>query len=370
MKIKTLYIDDEETDLGRNRDYFKTYADDQFELITCKPSDLSEVYKCINTNSPDLILVDLDLSSADEKGRVISLNGLTLMTEIRQKFQEIPLVLFTKKSLFESEISYLPENLLYTIDQIVYKEQVAKHDPTLLTELYSLAEGYHKLKEVSKLDWETITELIGASEEDYDDIRTSSPPGLLITNSPYTVIEISKWIRKTLLNYPGILYDSLHAATFLGISETEFLSEEIQQYFLKAEYSGLFSIPEVRSYWWKSKISEIANENMNDDELMMPLRESFVINWKRINGIDLEKAKCVYSEEAPAEWVCYILEKPMMLKYSLLYHPDSRPEIMDEARISFKAIITSNEVNDDMVDSMSKEMLKDIRHMGKRNHGH
>jgi CheY-like chemotaxis protein len=364
MKIKTLYIDDEEIDLTRNKDYFN--ADDRFELIPCKPSDLAEAYKCISTVIPELILVDLDLSSADGEGKVIDLNGLTLMTEIRQKFQKIPLILFTKRSIFESEISSVPENLLYTIDHVVYKEQVSKHDPTLLDELYSLAEGYHKLSLIDKLNWDTIYDLLEASEEDYDSIKASSPPSLLTTGSPYLTIEVSKWIRKTLFEYPGILYDSLHAATFLGISETEFLSDIIQEYFLEAKYSGLFSIPSVKNYWWKSKLSEIANENMNDDEAMMPLRKAFFINWKRIKGAELEIAKCVYSEESPAEWVCYVLKKPMMLKYSLLYHPDSRPEIMDEARVSFKAIITSNDVNDDMIDSMSKDILKDIRDSGKK----
>ncbi len=364
MTIKTLYIDDEEIDLARNKDYFETYADNRFELVTCRPFDLSEVYRCINTCSPELILVDLDLSSADENDHVIGLNGLTLMTEIRQNFQGIPLVLFTKKSLFESDILPVPESLLYTIDLIVYKEQVSKHDPTLLDELYSLANGYHILREHSELNWEKVLELLGADEEDYDDIKASSPPGLLTNVSLYSTIEISKWIRKILLQFPGIIYDSLHAATFLGISEKEFLTEEIQRHFSEAEYSGLFSTPELKKYWWKSKLSKIAYTGMNDDESRIPLRKAFPTVWERMNCSELEKAKCVCSGEFPAEWVCYILKKPVMLKYSLLYHPDSRPEIMDEARVSFKAVITSNEINDDLIDSMSKDTLKNIRRSG------
>ena len=37
--------------------------------------------------------------------------------------------------------------------------------------------------------------------------------------------DVSNWIQHTLIEYPGILYDSIHAATFLGISEKEFLSQ-------------------------------------------------------------------------------------------------------------------------------------------------
>jgi hypothetical protein len=346
------------------------FANDRFNIITCRPSSSSEVYKKIEDVSPELILVDLDLSSADDKGEVIGFNGLTLMTELRQKVPYVPLVLFTKKSLFENHYSEIPNNLLYMLDEIMYKDTLQKSDnSTPLKELYDLAIGYHKLKEVKNRDWNTVFELLEAPEEDYDDIISSAPPGLLKTKYPYSIIEISKWIRKVLLEYPGILYDSLHSATFLGITEEDFLSPPIQDFFSEAKYSGIFTPPEAKSSWWKSKLSEIARMNMNDDETKMPLREVFYSTWNQINDSNVDRSKCIYSGDSPAEWVCHILKKPMMLRNSLLYHPDSRPEIMDEARISFKAIITSNDVNDEMVDQMSQDILKDIRSEGRKGHG-
>jgi hypothetical protein len=54
-----------------------------------------------------------------------------------------------------------------------------------------------------------------------------------------------------------------------------------------------------------------------------------------------------------------------MIKYSLPIKPGLRPSVMDEARVSFKAIRTSNEVNDDLFDSITQEMLADIRKMPK-----
>ena len=54
-----------------------------------------------------------------------------------------------------------------------------------------------------------------------------------------------------------------------------------------------------------------------------------------------------------------------MIKYSLSYKPDSRPPVMDEARVSFEAIRTSNEVNDELFDPLGKELLPEIRRMQK-----
>jgi hypothetical protein len=39
---------------------------------------------------------------------------------------------------------------------------------------------------------------------------------------------------------------------------------------------------------------------------------------------------------------------------------------MDEARVSFKAIRTSNEVNDELFDPIGQELLEDIRRMKKK----
>ena len=93
----------------------------------------------------------------------------------------------------------------------------------------------------------------------------------------------------------------------------------------------------------------------------MPLRMGFPLAWERNKEVSIERSKCVYTGESPAEWVCYILKKPVMIKNSLAYYPDSRPSVMDEARVSFKAIRTSNEVNDDLFDPLGQEMLSNIR---------
>jgi hypothetical protein len=73
----------------------------------------------------------------------------------------------------------------------------------------------------------------------------------------------------------------------------------------------------------------------------------------------------VFSGESPADWVCHILKKPVMIKYSLSYNADDRPTVMDEARVSFEAIRTSNDFDERLVDPLGRELIADIRRMPK-----
>lgn len=88
---------------------------------------------------------------------------------------------------------------------------------------------------------------------------------------------------------------------------------------------------------------------------------AFPMAWERVKKTTIEKAKCVFSGEAPAEWVCYILRQPVMIKYSLSYKPDTRPAVMDEARVSYEAVRTSNDFDDKLVDPLGRELISGIR---------
>jgi hypothetical protein len=71
----------------------------------------------------------------------------------------------------------------------------------------------------------------------------------------------------------------------------------------------------------------------------------------------LAPAVCISSGEKPADWVCYILQKPVKREYSLPYHPDQRPAIMDEARVSFRAVKEDNRVALELIDRENQGLL-------------
>jgi len=362
MKFKILYIDDDERELKKYKNKFETDSrlKNKFSLITSNPPKCLEDYARLSREEPQLMLIDFDLTKPDYQGRVISISGVSLATELRQKCPDIPIILFTRKSVFNDKDYYVKQTLS-SIDQVIYKSELFKIDSKLLYDLYVLAEGFKKLSESTPKLWKNLLKIINAPPEDYEKLKASNPS---ISIGLWTVSNAANWIRNTLMAYPGILYDSLHAATFLGISESAFLTKNVQQFFEKAEYSGVLASSDKR--WWKSALSRIATNKMNKDELNLSFMEGFHALWRRIKHVSLEKSKCAYSGESPADWVCFILKKPVMIKYSLAYKIDARPAVMDEARVSYQAIRTSDLVDETLFDPIGQELLKKIRDTKKK----
>ena len=376
MKMKVVYIDDVEEELKKFKRKFEEnqLSKERFEIITMKAQGLLEKIGEIQEKNPELILVDFDLHEPDKEGNKSPIFGLTLSTELKQKFQEIPIVLLTRRNVFKIR-TYLriEETLSNILDEIIYKDDLFKKNERLGS-LYSLAHGFKILRENRSRRWEDLLEILKAPESDEEDLKLSNPP---ITSRDkwfvsetgtriheWSVSEAADWIRNTLIKYPGILYDSMHSATLLGISKDAFLKKPIQDFFSESKYSGVFAPSD--GCWWRSRLREAAFSIMNEEEIDLPIREGFPLAWERTRGISIERSTCIFSKEPFPEWICYILNKPVMIKYSLVYRVDDRPSIMDEARVSFEAIRTRDDVNDELFDPLGREMLDEIRKMEKR----
>ena len=360
MKINTVYIDDEDSELGRYERKFENDENgkNQFEIITLNSQkEIGTLLNEVKAENPELVLVDFDLTKPTNEGLLVGVSGAALSTALREEFPEVPIVLFTKIDFLG--IQKLNPKVLSSLDETIYKSDVFKEDGENLDLLHKLAIGYKQLRNTESKSWDNLLRIIGAHEIDYDVLKLSEPP--TISESGWSVFDAADWIRNTLIKYPGILYDSVNSATFLGISKDAFISDPIQELFFDAKYSTVFAPKEGR--WWKSKLQEIAESIMEEHERDLVVRKGFPLAWERINDNQIERSKCVFCGESPSEWICYILKKPVMIECSLRYNPDSRPSIMDEARVSYTAIRTSNEVNDDKFDPIEYDMLQEIREM-------
>ncbi len=361
MKIKTIYIDDDDRELIKYERKFTRddRANGRFEIVTINAQrKIEDLIKEVEKKKPELILVDFDLAKPKDDV-LIGISGTALSTALREKFQEVPIVLFTRKHVFK--IDKYPPRVLTSLDEIVYKNDVFVDEPEHLNFLYDLAIGFKKLRGSRARSWDSLLKILNAPTNDNDNLSRSNPPDL--SGDTWSVSEVSNWIRNILIKYPGLLYDPVHSATFLGISEEAFLSEPIQKKFARAKYSGIFAPPEGR--WWKSKLLDLAVPKMNQKEGDLPIREGFPSVWERTNKTTIERSKCIFSGEFPAELVCYVLKKPVKIKYSLAYRVDIRPEVMDEERVSFKAIRTTDDFNEDLFDPLGKEMLPEIKRMSR-----
>lgn len=359
-----MYIDDDKAERSKYKSRFENddRTKERFVIVTYNAPKLSDDYARIAAENPELLMVDYDLSVPDDNGQVIGFQGIALATQLRQQFPEVPIVLFTRKSVFRLQDYAKISETLSSIDEIIYKQDLFKIDSSTIEKLFHLAIGFKLMRNQKNKGWDELLKLMGASQSDAGLLKLADPP--ITYRKSWATVAVATWIRKVIFQYPGILYDSMHAATFLGISSEAFASEPIQPLFTSAKYSGIFQSTEER--WWKSKLRSVAYSIMNKKEKGLPLRIAFPMAWERDSKTTIEKAKCVFSGEAPAEWVCYILHQPVMIKYSLSYKPDSRPAVMEEARVSFEAVKTSNDFDQRLVDPLGRELISEIRKTPKR----
>lgn len=99
---------------------------------------------------------------------------------------------------------------------------------------------------------------------------------------------------------------------------------------------------------------------VNEMKLKPILHENFSHAYKLKYNIQLHPSICVYSEEKYANTICYVLQSPVKYRYTLGYLPDDRPECMEQARISYTAII-NGEIKKAFVPVFEREKISEIR---------
>ena len=257
MSIKVVYIDDVDTELRKYKSRFELdeRTKEKFVIVTHNTPKSSDDYSRIAEENPELLLVDYDLSVPDKNGDVIGFSGITLTTELRQKCPEVPIVLFTRKSVFKLQNYAKINETLSSIDEIIYKQDLFKPDSLTIEKLEQLAIGFSLIRNQKNRGWSELLRLIGASQGETSVLELADPP--IVHRKSWAAVPVAKWVRDILLRYPGILYDPVHAATFVGIAEQELFSESIQEFFISAKYTEIFLPSKGR--WWKSKLQSIAH---------------------------------------------------------------------------------------------------------------
>jgi len=147
-----------------------------------------------------------------------------------------------------------------------------------------------------------------------------------------------------------------------SVVAAEFLQPDAQEAMKDARYTGVLAPPEGR--WWKDRLVSAALDVMVDAGMSgILLHRYFPEAFAQVHGrpLQLARSACVYSKKKPAPRVCYVLKKPVRIEYSLVYQPDSRPTVMDDARVSFTAIRTSEEVFDEYFPPSSRHLVDEVR---------
>ena len=356
QKHRIVYLDDDDTDRKRYKEFLET--DNRLEVVNEIPSTyLDPSY--ITKHHPSLVIIDYLLDAKQSGGKSATYKGSTLSAVLREKLPYTPLVLLTRGSLIDRNRLAPARDLEGAFDHLLIKKDVSENTQVVIEKLLALIEGFQTLRDYRNKDWPSLRRALAAEKEEYNVLMEANPPRDLKAQIKWRVPQAAKWIRSVLIGYPGILLNSLHSATLLGIQENDFLSQPLQRAFRDSHYSGVFSAENKR--WWKRRILFIANTVMARSNQLGDPALNFAPAWKKTRKSALKPSVCVYSGKPHADCVCFVLKKPVLREYSLPYIPDNRPSIMSEARCSFKAIRESNDFDPVFVREDARPLIKEIQ---------
>jgi len=358
-KIVAYYIDDQaSTDAARYQERLS-----QEESFDCKlvPPPKWDKLEALVIDPPDLFLIDYELSLVQPNGAKAGYVGSTLAAEIRARLPDCPIVLITRESILNQLDRRTRRQLIeggQPCDELIFKSMLDDDLDRTRQMLVTLAEGFRMLGEIDDKRWDALVGLLKAEEEEAELLREAAPP---LREGEWIVTGAADWIRNVVLEYPGILYDPVNVATRLGISVESFMDDLVQELVAPAKYEGVFAPPAGR--WWKRRIFRLARAFAREQEASGPQSRAFGEAFRKKFDKELAPAICVWDHKPIADWVCYILEQPVKIKHSLRYYPDSRPMVMDDARVSYRAIRESNKFDEELLDFEGKRLLKEIEEL-------
>lgn len=337
--LTAIVIDDREEDRDRLLRTLRRAG--SWKSVLVNPPEALDV-KDIADKSPDIVLVDYQLNEGPRKRNQATYLGSTLAAALRERLPFTPIVLLTRRSFIKKVGA--ARDVLGAYDSLYFKDDVYGK-ASFGRDLRVLAEGFKALKEQTA-GWAPVLNFLGAREAEQDVLRSADPPQALLENGSWRVTEVSRWIRETLLGYPGVLYNPSHASVALGLNVTSFLRDSVQERLADARYDGVFAPGEPR--WWTGRLLGSARDVLREAKLELDGPMAFAKAWRVNTGEVLRLSVCNTSNQSPADSVCFVLKTPVKRQYSLPYRPDSRPQVMDEARVSFKAIRETDEYDLDL----------------------
>jgi len=252
--IRILWIDD---DYVNHEDDAKNLESEISNLTVeiIHPVDLEKKLK-LKIKKPDLFLVDFFLNQIPAPdGRIFPDRGLTVAGRLKERYPELPIYGVSheeKRGMFDTDAQAAKS----VFDKQLTFETVQNNGAKIL---YWDARDFRIIRIAKKEDIDALLSTLKAPESIKDRFHLVLPDALrqgLGTKKEGNSIAFGRWILEKFLTTPGFLYDDLHAATHLGLTETVFRRISKNKKFNRIKYSGIFSktSPDL---WWVSELNNL-----------------------------------------------------------------------------------------------------------------
>jgi CheY-like chemotaxis protein len=227
------------------------------ELLEVKKDLLDELDRWCADNRgqpPDLILIDQVFNATLPFG----LNGSSVAHLLRNEFPRVPMVCVT--AMFNHPRSFDQEDISEYTALFLY-QQLENH----IEDLYAVARDFPRLHVAAGGVRGHVVACLKAPTRDREDLRRILPEEFQDGKHATTAHQVARWIFNVFLRRPGFVYDRLHVATLLGLTEEGFA--KVERNFGRAMYRGVFATNRDPK-WWSSAVRmvlyHIAGENAPD----------------------------------------------------------------------------------------------------------
>lgn len=225
--------------------------------------DLNQRVEEWSTIPPDLIMLDHNFSNVPK--RLFDIHGSALAHLLRIRLSSTPIVCVSGQSIDSDEFNFedLSEyTYLFDVNQI--------NSEANLERLFAIAQDFKLLCFPEKQPVrQAVVDILQPPELDRSALLSVLPEefeGEYVHGiSPH---RIARWILNILMKHQGFLYDTLEAATFLGLTENAF-TEKVKQLFENARYKGPFAT-EANPLWWASSLTDVLYEALPSHVGLLP----------------------------------------------------------------------------------------------------
>jgi len=261
----------------------------------------------ISTNDADIFMIDYKLGQHPPLNHdpAFQYSGVSISMMLRDisKARGIPIYLVSR--IIEGKHTNSKPEL---VDRCIARSTVASEGSHIL---YNDAIDYRKIRAAEKDSIDALVNLLKAPSADREQVISALPKdisngmkdaGHIATGSTPSEITFGKWTTFDLLGKPGVLYDDLYAATFLGIDLNYFRTHKADV--LPGEnneliYSGIFSETTPRK-WWKQSL---ANHIVRNAPADMSITHIWVMAPNVLEIPPESLAKCFVCGESSPETV-------------------------------------------------------------------
>lgn len=287
------------------------------------PFEFEELLQSGRLVTPDMFWVDFKLNEfRSQDGVRYPFTGEALVGKILDYFkhEERPIYLVSK--VLDDESSKIDDEFFEL--KIPRKNLTIEHTRELLIRDALDYRAIRSIKNRRSVD--SIFDLLAAPDCTREQLKEAlpeqfqkglgSPPRKGKSSRPSerhgNVILFARWIRRILFKYPGLLYDDIYAATYLGMTPKAFdkrignLSKQ-NKAIARAEYNGVFARQSNRR-WWKQALADAVYEAAAKKKIVFSNAWEVATNLFEIKKSD--RSRCVVCGKEFPETVAFDPSEP------------------------------------------------------------